>query len=67
LLKEDQLDERLEQFTALMYPAISEKAKAAQQNTITAFNGIHIQVEFHTCIACRGRGWRSRHGIGAKI
>ncbi|KAF9111198.1 hypothetical protein BGW39_004449, partial [Mortierella sp. 14UC] len=46
LLTEDQLDKRLEYLTALVYPAISEKAKATQQKMITAFNRTHRLTEF---------------------
>jgi transposase InsO family protein len=45
-LTAEQMDKRLEYLTALVYPAISEKAKATQQKMINAFNKTHRLTEF---------------------
>ncbi|KAH7046356.1 hypothetical protein BKA57DRAFT_515490 [Linnemannia elongata] len=48
LLNEKQAVKQLEYLTNLVYPAISEKAKATQQKMISAFNKAHRLVEFPT-------------------
>jgi transposase InsO family protein len=48
LLNEKQALKRLEYLTNLVYPAISEKAKATQQKMISAFNKAHRLIEFPT-------------------
>lgn len=48
LPNEKQAVKRLEYLTNLVHPAISEKAKASQQQMISEFNKAHCLVEFPT-------------------